>query len=478
MGTKEDEIEIIESTASEPTTENAQDKVMADLDSVIAPSADIVSTPNKSISNTVGNVHKTPNISRKRDHQSDTESEGEKISTVKKRRGPKAAINVHVTRPKNKPKTSITKEVNKPQNKTRTNTSKKSTADSNPDMTTMFNAMMQQFTSLRTDLTDRIDLLESNIEHKITQRVSAFIDSKLNSAVENIKTEMTHEVKSTVSTELSEIKSRLDHVEKVNTGQTADNNRELNLIIRNLPESDREKEDVNITVNKVKALLTDGLKLTNIDIAQAQRKHSRNYRKHGVVVLTLTNGIHKSDIMAAKNKLNESERYRDIFIENDIPYEQRVNSANMNTILREIGKSRTLTVHRGRIVNKHHTRGQSSQNDVPPTSRRDYRSHDQQHHRQSNNRRNEESRDWHNVNNQQKHVSSHNNRDRTTNEDHRQFKSPHNDNRRNAYDDRHGSSNRDNHNRFTVLADVHQTENNSTSYNIRGRGGHGNRGRR
>lgn len=437
MDKKDDEIEVIESVPLSPEStrilvngnmaDKSQTKKITDKSEPITVST---CTPSQSNLNTDEHSEKqnplTTKSSRKRLLSPNSQAQEGTPSKSKKILG---SSSIPKTR---KPRITRTAKSNKP----KTNT------DNNPDVTTMFQAMMAQFTSLRTDLTDRIDLLESNIENKITQRVSTFIDNKLKTTVNDIKSQMTQEVKSTVSAELSDIRSRLENVEKVSTDRASRNNinRELILVIRNLHESEREKTDENITVNKVKALIADGLKLRNIDVVKTQRKHSRNYKKHGVVILTVANETQKKDILSAKSKLGESHTYRDVFIEIDTPYEQRVNSANMATILREMGKTQNLTVHNGRIVNKQTTRGRRNHDQAPPTGRSDYGSRDAQSQRNANRRSDEYSRDQNTVNSKQTHVShNNNNRDtrRTNGTGYRAPKSPRVDNNRLTYAEVH-----------------------------------------
>ena len=75
----------------------------------------------------------------------------------------------------------------------------------------------------------------------------------------------------------------------------------------------------------------------------------------GVIVVIMENENHKKDVLKAKKDLVRVRQFRDVFIEDDIPYEERRNDANLATSLREVGKSDSLSVHRSRMV--HRTRG-------------------------------------------------------------------------------------------------------------------------
>lgn len=305
--------------------------------------------------------------------------------------------------------TSIIPKTRKPKI-TRVTKPKKTGVVNNPnpdvDIGGLFKSMMEKFDSLHFDFTDRLDRFEKSIEQKITEKVAIIVDTKLKSATDDIRVEITQEIKQSVSTEVSDIKSRLEQVENRNTNTNAVstvNNRELNLVIRNLPQNDREKDNNDITVKKVKSLLTDGLKLNDISVNKVERKHTRS-RKPGVVILTVDDLDNKKDIFASKNKLAQSKQFKDVFIENDTPYEQRVNNANMSKLLHEMG-ARNLTIHKGRIVNRNSTRGSKGHDLAPPADRRDYRPRDGDSGRQSN-RNCSRGRDNVNNNNRTEHMAS------------------------------------------------------------------------
>lgn len=221
------------------------------------------------------------------------------------------------------------------------------------NMSTLFENLSEKFDKLHRDLTLKMERLESNLEAKLTEKLSSLIDTKLQERCDSVRTEILNEVKSVTSRNMGELKDRVEGVEKsyIDVASKLKVNRELNLVIRNLPESEREKSNTGVTKDKTLSLIRNGLKLRNVKIISAERKQSKN-NKPGVVIATVENLQQKKDIFIAKRMLKSSHTYEDVFIENDLPYDQRVHSSNMSTILKEIGKSDSFTLHRGRIVKR------------------------------------------------------------------------------------------------------------------------------
>jgi hypothetical protein len=92
-------------------------------------------------------------------------------------------------------------------------------------------------------------------------------------------------------------------------------------IIKNLEYNEREKNESDLTKNKVQELLRDGLGLANVQIKSASRKESRG-KYPGVVVETDTFD-EKKEIMKNKAKLKSSRQYDRVYIEIDMITETR-----------------------------------------------------------------------------------------------------------------------------------------------------------
>ena len=78
---------------------------------------------------------------------------------------------------------------------------------------------------------------------------------------------------------------------------------------------------------------------------KAVRKDSKVKDKPGVIIATLENIEQRSEILKNKNKLKDSTKHKNIYIQADVCYEQRIASQNLRTILKELGKDNVLAVH-------------------------------------------------------------------------------------------------------------------------------------
>ena len=111
----------------------------------------------------------------------------------------------------------------------------------------------------------------------------------------------------------------------------------------NLLETDRET-----ILNKVNALIKDGLHLNGVKALTADRKKSYKEGKQGVIVVTLQSAGDKRKIMDKKRELKNSRNFKDIFIENDLSKNQRMLNMNLRNIVNAIGENK-LEIRRGRI---------------------------------------------------------------------------------------------------------------------------------
>ena len=106
-------------------------------------------------------------------------------------------------------------------------------------------------------------------------------------------------------------------------------------MLRNLPES--TGEDV---VSKVNSVISEGLKLNGIQVRKAVRKKAFRETDFGVVIATCQTKEEKSEIMSTKATLQKSKRYAKVFIEHDRSKEERLNIANLKTLVSTLGDNR------------------------------------------------------------------------------------------------------------------------------------------
>ena len=104
--------------------------------------------------------------------------------------------------------------------------------------------------------------------------------------IDNKMKEKMSEVKTEVKQELDGMKSKIESIEKqvVDNHRNSTDNLHNKFIIKNLEYNEREKNESDLTKNKVQGLLRDGLGLANVQIKSASRKESRG-KYPGVVVV-------------------------------------------------------------------------------------------------------------------------------------------------------------------------------------------------
>jgi hypothetical protein len=123
-------------------------------------------------------------------------------------------------------------------------------------------------------------------------------------------------------------------------------------IIKNLEYNEREKNESDLTKNKVQGLLRDGLGLANVQIKSASRKESRG-KYPGVVVVETDTFDEKKEIMKNKAKLKSSRQYDRVYIEIDMLTETRNFQNVVRTVLIELGKEKNYTFAGSRLIPKH-----------------------------------------------------------------------------------------------------------------------------
>lgn len=117
----------------------------------------------------------------------------------------------------------------------------------------------------------------------------------------------------------------------------------LNVVIRNLLQRENE-----VTLNAVNGLIKDGLNIKDIECVSAERKQSYN-DKPGVVIAKFSSQEQKKTVMGKKTTLKKHAVYKKVYINHDIPHEQRAMESSFHAILKEMGTDK-LVVRGGRIV--------------------------------------------------------------------------------------------------------------------------------
>ncbi|KAH3746801.1 hypothetical protein DPMN_181217 [Dreissena polymorpha] len=250
----------------------------------------------------------------------------------------------------------------------------------NPTLTLqqMFDKLSSDVHMMYMGLNERFDQFEKTLESRITNKVSQILDKRVNSELEQIKRgvdqkletkyeQFSDTVKADIADDLAAIWAQIDSLSTMRHPVTTSNNsqqitqdRTLNVVIRNLPETASES-----TSSKVNAMLKDGLKLSNITVSKAERKKSRTESRPGVVIATFKCKEDKQTVMNAKPDLRHISQYSKVFFNHDLAPEQRKNSQNFATILSAI-KSDNITMRGTRIVNR---RSDDNREELRPDNR-------------------------------------------------------------------------------------------------------------
>ena len=119
--------------------------------------------------------------------------------------------------------------------------------------------------------------------------------------------------------------------------------RKRRIVIRNLKE--RENENIKDRVNNI----IDYLKVREVSVEAAEKKPNNYNSKPGVVLATFYCNEDKEKVMKAKKNLRSSTRYRDVYIENDLPAHQRKLKNNLRTIVNTLGRE-TLKLRGSRVI--------------------------------------------------------------------------------------------------------------------------------
>ena len=196
-----------------------------------------------------------------------------------------------------------------------------------------FKAMETRYASME----DRVEKRFGDLEKVFQSEIDKFYYHVLRKFTETMKTAVTT-LKEELGEEIDELTQRVKWLEdkdergteRMKIDRQIPTVPEQQLNVRNLPEI--VYENVKDEVNE---LLRDGLKLRDVAVESAKRKtNNGNESKHGVIVAKFKSKDDKHRVMKNKNKLKDSKRYENVFIEHDIPKHQRVLNANSRTIVK------------------------------------------------------------------------------------------------------------------------------------------------
>ena len=224
--------------------------------------------------------------------------------------------------------------------------------------------MNQDMHKMFDSLTLKMDTIAEEIEKKLCAKFSQMLDKRINNEIRKVKEDIDSRISIVKEDLYDEIKDLNDKVADLNPGDS-ENKREVNIILRNVPE--RTNEHVCDTVN---AILKDGLRLRDVSATRAERLSNQNNgnketdrsTKSGLIVATLRNKDDKRKVMENKKKLNDSRnRHKGVFIHGDQSREERLQRSNLKTLIDSIkqGDGASLQLRGSRVVREN---GNSSEN--------------------------------------------------------------------------------------------------------------------
>ena len=200
-------------------------------------------------------------------------------------------------------------------------------------------------------LNERMDKLENGLEQKIASKVAQILDKRVSSEMTKIRKEVDvkidnvkRDIHAEVAAELESVNDRIKEVASAPTNSTSSDDIALNIVIRELPESNSEN-----TLNKVNSLIKDGLKLNGVECVTAERKKNRDSRKSGVVIARFKTHDDKRKVMLQKKLLRDNRQYSGVFINHDQSLAERRMSDSFRSILGVL-KNNNLVIRGSRVV--------------------------------------------------------------------------------------------------------------------------------
>lgn len=238
--------------------------------------------------------------------------------------------------------------------------------DLRTDNKNIMSTLQKQIDGVRTELNTRLDGLCKKVEAKVTESVNKLFENKMKTLKEDIDSEIKKARKSleesdksvhkkvksieetiiptmeeTIGDELDDLSKRIRVLEN-RREMNSDNNvhvnqntkgEDLSFVIKYL----KEREDENV-VDRVHNLITQGLKLYNINVESAERLESRSEHP-GVIVVKVSSTEQKKAVLSKKMLLKSSCRYEKVYTEPTLTTQQRIMNANFRRIIKNNGEN-------------------------------------------------------------------------------------------------------------------------------------------
>ncbi|CAC5415578.1 unnamed protein product [Mytilus coruscus] len=159
-------------------------------------------------------------------------------------------------------------------------------------------------------MNSRMNQLEANLEEKRSANIVTALKTHIEKEVGKVKQELKDDMVTT-NLKIRNVQKSCENLILEKTDENSINIRN-NVIIRNLPYDEREKDNAEVTLNK-----------------RPERMETERY--NGVVVVQFEDNEQKKDTFKNKRNLKNNPAYKKVYIDNDLPVETRMFQGNVRT---------------------------------------------------------------------------------------------------------------------------------------------------
>ena len=146
-------------------------------------------------------------------------------------------------------------------------------------------------------LNEKMNQLESNIEEKISLRIQSALKTQMKEEVGKMRQDIQQDI-DTIHAKVDNVQKCYDDLVKSKVDEST-NPKTCNIVIRNLEYDAREKDENQVTLNKVQCLFKDGMTIPDVKIKSVARKGG-NENRHGIIVVELEDSTQKKTIFSKK----------------------------------------------------------------------------------------------------------------------------------------------------------------------------------
>lgn len=205
-------------------------------------------------------------------------------------------------------------------------------------------------------LNEKMSQLESNLEEKISTKIQAALETKVKAEVDMLKQDIRGDME-VMNAKIDTVQKTYDTMMKTKEAEKTppnSTNAKNKLVIKNLDFDAQEEENNQVTINKVQSLFKDGLGIPDVKIKSAERKMGKG-NSCGIILVEIDNDSdQKKNIFSNKRQLKNTNTYKNVYINNDLPIETRIHQSNMRTLLKEVGKEREMFFIGNKLVHRRH----------------------------------------------------------------------------------------------------------------------------